>query len=123
MGCDHKDYSGSLGSHCLRCGEYKHKEGVYVYKLRFEKFANAMTVILIFSLGALVGMSVMVYQLGGSWHYKFENLQKTVSLLSMPVIVNDYVIDTPKFGKQVSIPDHDHNGMYGRIRHIYRRAK
>ncbi len=104
MKCRHKKYSGGFGCHCLRCGEYKYKKGVkVVYKLRFIRFATFMTIVMLLCIGVNVGLGLMILKIGGSWKYKFEELQKTASIMSKPQIIKNELVD------------HRHTGISGRV--------
>ena len=46
-----------------------------------------MFIFLLLATGMIIGMGIMVFNLGGSWHYKIESMKKSISTMSRPRII------------------------------------
>ena len=83
MKCKHKYIGiGSVGCYCIVCGEYKGKPGVYMKRFVEKKVMNIVMALLLIGLGLIIGMGMMILQIGGSWEYRVKSIENTVGIIS-----------------------------------------
>ena len=101
MKCRHK-YTGigGVSCHCYRCGEYKHKKEVFVKKTRQDRIFRIGGGLLLIGIGFVLGMGVLISQIGGGWEHRIEFVENSISAMSRPRIItkeitNEIITEMP----------------------------